>query len=150
MKRINFYRSGDPYGEFSNFYKNEVNIDGKKYKTTEHYFQAMKYKDDKTYFDKICNTSSPSEAAALGRSRNKPIRKDWEKVKDGIMLKALRAKFTQNEILKKLLVSTSDAILVEHTQNDKYWADGGNDTGLNMLGKLLMQVRTELSNENSE
>jgi len=133
------------YGEFSNFYKSEITIDGKKFKTTEHYFQAMKYKNNKLHFDKICSTSSPSEAAALGRTRNVPIRKDWENVKDGIMLKALRAKFTQNEILKNLLLSTGDAILVEHTKNDSYWGDGGDDTGLNMLGKLLMQVRSELS-----
>jgi ribA/ribD-fused uncharacterized protein len=150
MKRINFYRVSDQYGEFSNFYESEVNIDKKKYKTTEHYFQAMKYEDDKSYFDKICNAPSPSEAATLGRSRDKPMRKDWEKAKDGIMLKALRAKFTQNEILKKLLLSTGDAILAEHTKNDKYWGDGGDGTGINMLGKLLMQVRTELSNEDSD
>lgn len=35
------------------------------------------------------------------------------------------AKFEQYENLKKLLLSTGDCILVEHTKNDCYWGDGG-------------------------
>jgi len=33
---------------------------------------------------------------------------------------------------------------VEHTDNDSYWADGGDGSGRNMLGVLLMSVRKEL------
>jgi ribA/ribD-fused uncharacterized protein len=146
MPKITFYRTSDLYGEFSNFYKCNVKIDGETYKTTEHYFQAMKFQGNKSYFEKIKNSSSASEAANLGRSRTYPLREDWENVKDDIMLKALRAKFTQHTVLKNLLLSTGDSILVEHTKNDKYWADGGDGSGLNMLGKLLMKVRDELRN----
>jgi predicted NAD-dependent protein-ADP-ribosyltransferase YbiA (DUF1768 family) len=31
--------------------------------------------------------------------------------------------------------------LIEHTVKDKYWADGGNGTGKNRLGFLLMKLR---------
>ena len=44
-----------------------------------------------------------------------------EKVKLGVMLECVRAKFTQNPELKKLLLSTGEAKLVEHTRNDRYW-----------------------------
>ena len=37
--------------------------------------------------------------------------------------------------------------LVEHTANDSYWGDGGDGTGQNKLGKLLMQVRDEVKGE---
>jgi N-glycosidase YbiA len=60
------------------------------------------------------------------------------------MLDALRAKFTQHEGLKSKLLATGDARLVEHTKNDSYWADGGDGTGRNRLGELLMKVRAEL------
>ena len=83
-------------------------------------------------------------AARMGRSRSRPLRKDWESVKDQIMLEALRAKFAQHDNLKELLLNTGDARLVEHTSNDRYWADGGDGTGRNQLGALLMQVRSEL------
>ncbi len=36
---IKFYRENDKYGEFSNFYPcPNLNIDGKNWKTVEHYF----------------------------------------------------------------------------------------------------------------
>ncbi len=64
------------------------------------------------------------------------------------MREALKAKFTQNEDLKNILLETGDAILVEHTENDNYWGDGGDGNGKNMLGKLLMELREELRSEN--
>ena len=60
------------------------------------------------------------------------------------MLDALRAKFTQHEELKATLLGTGDAILVEHTANDSYWGDGGDGSGKNRLGQLLMKLREEL------
>lgn len=83
----------------------------------------------------------------MGRDRSRPLRSDWEKVKDDVMREAVRAKFTQNEHLKKTLLSTGDAALVEHTVNDSYWGDGGNGKGKNMLGKILMEIREEIKND---
>ena len=62
------------------------------------------------------------------------------------MLKALRAKFTDccNTQLRDKLRGTHEKVLIEHTSNDTYWGDGGNGSGKNRLGELLMQVRNEL------
>jgi len=60
------------------------------------------------------------------------------------MLDALRAKFTQHADLRTLLLATGDAQLVEHTTNDSYWGDGGDGSGKNRLGQLLMRLRDEL------
>ena len=57
----------------------------------------------------------------------------------------MRAKVTQHEEMKNLLLSTGTARLVEHTTNDSYWGDGGDGSGRNMLGVILMELRAELS-----
>ena len=63
------------------------------------------------------------------------------------MYEGLVLKYTQNKELKKKLLDTKDSKLVEHTKKDKYWADGGNGTGQNKLGILLMRVREEIKKE---
>ncbi|MDQ3798488.1 MAG: NADAR family protein [Acidobacteriota bacterium] len=145
---INFYSTKDAYGCFSNFAAYPIKLKGKIWKTSEHYFQAQKFAGTE-HEEEIRLIDSPMVAARAGRSRRRPLRKDWEAVKDDIMREALRAKFTQHEDLRKILLETGDAILVEHTTNDRYWGDGGGDdgSGLNMLGRLLMELRDELRGE---
>lgn len=142
-KIINFYSTREEYGCFSNFSAHQIFLKDKIWKTTEHYFQAQKFPDTE-HEEKIRLASTPKEAAEMGRDRKKPLRKDWETVKDDVMRDALRAKFTQHDDLRQILLDTGDAVLVEHTKNDFYWADGGDGSGQNMLGKLLMELRTEL------
>jgi ribA/ribD-fused uncharacterized protein len=60
------------------------------------------------------------------------------------MRRAVTAKFTQHQELGTLLLSTGEAKIVEHTENDDYWGDGGDGSGKNMLGRILMQVREAL------
>lgn len=145
-KTINFYSVSDEYGEFSNFAPFPVRIDGKKWPTSEHYFQAQKFVGDE-HLEAIRKAKSPMIAARMGRSRKRPLRKDWESVKISIMRKAVLAKFKQYEDLCEMLISTGNAKIVEHTSNDSYWGDGGNGSGKNMLGQILMQVREQLRDE---
>ena len=148
MKRqIKFYRANEvPYGLFSNFdRKHPITIEGIVWTSTEHFFQATKFSGtDPCYFASIWTAKTPADAAEMGRDRNHKLRSDWEQVKDDVMRKAVRAKFTQHADLKALLLNTGDVELIEHTTNDNYWADGGDGTGKNMLGKILMEIRAEL------
>ena len=41
--KIEFYKTKDPYGEFSNFSHHPIVVNGKAWPTTEHYFQAQKF-----------------------------------------------------------------------------------------------------------
>jgi len=63
------------------------------------------------------------------------------------MKRVLRAKFTQHEDLKQLLLSTGTARLVESATVDnavnRLWGEV-NGVGKNKLGELLMEVRSEL------
>lgn len=137
---IRFYSVADEYGDFSNFARFPIRLDGELWPTSEHYFQAQKFKD-RAVRKKIRNAKSPMIAARLGRDRAQPLRRDWESVKVEVMRRAVRAKFTQHEELRTLLLETGDAKIVEHTDNDAYWGDGGDGSGKNMLGRLLMEVR---------
>ncbi|OOF35552.1 NADAR family protein [Rodentibacter heidelbergensis] len=147
MNEIMFYKVNDLYGEFSNFSPYGFILDKKYWATVEHYFQAQKF-FDLTLQEKIRSMDSPMKAAIEGRKKENPLRPDWDKVKDQIMYKAVKAKFTQNIKLLNLLLSTGSKNLIEHTPNDSYWADGGNGRGKNMLGTILMKVRDELFLEN--
>jgi ribA/ribD-fused uncharacterized protein len=138
-----------PYSSFSNFSDHSVIINDKYYPTTEHYFQSQKFTDYPNYMEKIRLSATPSLAKKLGSTRTYKLRNDWEIVKEDIMLIALKAKFTQHPELKQLLFSTGDKILIEHTINDKYWADGGDGSGLNRLGHCLMIIRNKLNLENN-
>jgi ribA/ribD-fused uncharacterized protein len=140
---IAFYRVSEEYGCFSNFAPYPIQLDGKRWPTSEHYFQAQKFADE-GHQEAIRKTSSPMIAARMGRDRKKPLRRDWESVKVEVMRQAVRAKFTQHEDIRQVLLSTGDATLVEHTENDDFWGDDGDGSGRNMLGRILMEVREEL------
>ena len=159
LSDIRFYSARiPPYGFLSNFYNAQITLDGKKWPTTEHYFQAMKFSgEDEAVVEKIRLSDTSTKAAALGRNRKFPLRRDWDddfilqgkitRVKLEIMKKCLYAKFTQHLDLKRKLIATKGRNLVERTANDRYWGDGGDGRGKNMLGRLLVEVRDELIRE---
>jgi len=61
-----------------------------------------------------------------------------------VMYDIVKAKFMQNEDIRKVLLGTGKSSLIEHTSNDRYWGDGGDGSGRNLLGKILMDVRRAL------
>ncbi len=131
------------YGFLSNYALSPFTLNNVYYSTVEHAFQAQKT-FDKAEQEYIAQLSSPSDAKWAGRQLK--IRPDWDKVKDDIMLACLRYKF-QNPILAQLLLDTGNAILIEgNTWQDTYWGVC-KGVGENMLGKLLMQVREEISKQ---
>ncbi len=143
---IRFYSTHEPYGEFSNFARYPIFLDGQRWRTSEHYFQAQKFLD-RVNREAVRLARTPGEAARLGRDRKRPLRPDWEAVKDDVMRQAVRAKFSQHADLRALLLGTDDAELIEHTANDSYWGDGGDGSGRNRLGRILMEIREELRAE---
>jgi ribA/ribD-fused uncharacterized protein len=144
--KIEFYKTKDPYGEFSNFSHHPIVVNGKAWPTTEHYFQAQKFAGTE-HEEAVRLTAGPRAAAEMGRDRNLPLRADWELVKESIMKDALMAKVDQYPKIKELLLSTEDAEIVEHSPKDTYWADGGDGSGKNRLGVIWMEIRKELQDE---
>ncbi|MDE1768858.1 MAG: NADAR family protein [Candidatus Micrarchaeota archaeon] len=128
------------YQFLSNFYKCNVVVDGVSYRSTEHYYQSMKTSRDDLR-QMIRDAPSPYYAKVIGGGlRKNDVAKDWESERVGVMMKGIRAKFTQNPELREKLLATGDAKLHEGNMDDKFWGMGGRD----MLGKLLMELRSEL------
>lgn len=129
------------YAFLSNFYPSSItDEDYITYPTVEHYFQAMKTLDTGVRFY-IAIQATPGQAKRLGRRLD--LRPDWEFIKDSIMEKALRMKFS-NPKLRKALLNTGDEYLEEgNTWGDQYWGVC-NGVGKNKLGKLLMKIRQEI------
>ena len=137
---IYFYSTRDPYGCFSNFSAHGFELDGLWWPTSEHYFQANKFTNS-DHFEEIRQAKSPKDAAMMGRDRQRPLRSDWEQVKDFVMHRAVLRKFETHSDIRSILLSTLDAELVENTSTDYYWGCGTDKTGKNRLGEILMEVR---------
>ena len=69
---------------------------------------------------------------------------DWHTDRDDIMYTALTFKFTQNKDLEKMLIKTGTTEIIEASPRDNYWGWGADKQGKNMLGKILMRVRSDL------
>lgn len=128
------------YYFLSNFYPAPIVYRGIHYENNEAAFQSMKTLNPNTRRD-FC-LLDPSSAKRKGRYVI--LRKDWEEVKDTYMYEICLAKFTQNTRLKKLLLETEEAELIEGNDwNDQYWGVC-RGIGENVLGKILMKIRSEL------
>lgn len=125
------------YSWLSNFDTTPILWGNRIWSSAEHAFQASKtldYQEWKAIFE----AKSPGEAKGLGRKAT--LREDWEDIKISVMRDILLAKFQEVELKHKLL-QTGDQVLIEgNWWGDTFWGVCKGQ-GLNMLGKLLMEVR---------
>lgn len=131
------------FGFLSNFHEATIYVDGERYRSVEHAYQAHKTLDPLSR-RLIREAKTPGEAKKLGQSVR--LRDDWESVKVDLMRSFIRKKF-ENPFLRPLLLATGDAELIEgNTWGDRTWGVYKGE-GQNLLGKLLMQVRDEIATE---
>jgi len=140
---VYFYGTRGKYGCFSNFSPHGVELDGVWWPTNEHFFQAQKFAGT-PHADAIREVKTPKDAAKMGRDRSRPLRKDWEKVKEDIMRRGVLQKFETHADIREVLLSTGDEEIVENSPSDYYWGCGKDGSGKNRLGLILMEVREML------
>lgn len=136
------------YRFLSNFYPSPIEIDGIEFPTVEHAYQAWKclFKKDAR---KIAQAKTPGEAKKLGR-QIKHTKANWHEKKIQAMAKLVLQKFKTHSDLKDKLLATGNAKLVEgNTWNDFFWGVCGGQ-GDNWLGKILMNVRQRLKQEQEQ
>ncbi|WP_405183623.1 NADAR family protein (plasmid) [Nocardia sp. NBC_01377] len=137
-----------PYRFLSNFGEHPVEFDGRLYPTSEHAYAAAKTTDTSA-IDRIIAAGSPGEAKRLGGRVT--LRPNWDTVRISAMRAILRAKFTGDPALTQRLLDTGDALLIEgNTWGDRFWGRAlipgvRTPVGVNMLGRLLMELRDELA-----
>src|SRR6266542_1117418 len=141
---ILFYSTREqPHGCFSNFSPHGFDLDGTWWPTSEHYFQAQKFAGTE-HEEAVRTAVSPTIAARLGRSRHRPLRRDWDRVKDDVMRRGVLRKFETHADIQAILLGTDDEEIVEDAPRDSYWGCGADGRGKNRLGQILMEVREHL------
>jgi ribA/ribD-fused uncharacterized protein len=130
------------YRWLSNFWPALVLLDDVAYPTVEHAYQAAKTVDDD---ERAAIRAMMRTGQAKRAGRKVTLRPDWDAVKESIMLDLLRQKFAGP--LGVQLAATGDAELIESNWwGDTFWGVCGG-RGENRLGKLIMQVRSEIAEQ---
>ncbi|MEZ4933478.1 MAG: NADAR family protein [Saprospiraceae bacterium] len=143
---------------FSQWWVQPFEVEGKTYKTAEHWMMAGKARlfNDTEMLEKIIETDSPKTAKGLGRKVKNFNQQTWEANRYEIVKEGNLHKFSQHNDLKKFLLDTGDQVIVEASPFDPIWGIGlakdqegienpNTWKGLNLLGFALMEVRDELS-----
>jgi ribA/ribD-fused uncharacterized protein len=141
---IRFFSQSATHSEFSNFAPFPVDLDGKRWPTSEHYYQAQKFTDAELQ-TKIRKAEKPVITKKLADKHRDRIRPDWDAVKDQVMYRVVRRKFELHAALRELLLATGEEEILEDAPNhDAYWGIGQDGNGQNKLGKIIERIRAEL------
>lgn len=171
---IGFFYEGK-YKELSNYYCTKSSclfkIGDIEFKSSEHAYQYYKFfydgadKDTLEYSELIRNSQTPNDSKLLGHQtersgfqarmndniklyKDKAIRRtDFDNIKIDIMRYVIYHKFDQNVECRNILLSTENKNLFEDSQYDAFWGIGKDKDGFNHLGKLLMELRTQLKDK---
>lgn len=152
-----FHLPEDPNGYLSNWYPAAFTLNGMRFSSTEQYMMYRKCMifGDTVSAAAVMKTDDPAAHQAIGKNASGFNRTLWDGMKQVVIFRGLYAKFSQNEDLKKQLLATGDAYLVECAHKDTIWACGirvneeerhdiSKWTGQNLLGFALMEVREAL------
>lgn len=163
LPMVFFWKDNEENGCFSNWYPRKFVIDDFEYLHVEQYMMAQKAKlfHDAKRYTAILRASKPWECKDLGKQVTPFDAKAWNAVKFDVVKAGNRAKYEQNPDLKAKLLSTGNAILAEASPKDKIWgigldADSAAVTdvsewpGQNLLGRALMELRSEFSGAEAE
>lgn len=160
MNIIPFWRVNEPFGEFSNWYIHPdfIRMTDDDFLCVEQEMmmaKAMTFGDEETGM-KILAAKNPREMKDLGRQVKNFDPALWDRLKYGFVFAACAKKFSDHEDLQDLLLGTGDAILVEASPYDAVWGIGMSKDdpnflnqalwGQNLLGQVLMDIRTVLNN----
>lgn len=153
--RIEFYRKDHAYFWLSNSSEHAVHLDGIRYPTAEHLFQATKFLPHRPDLaNKIRKISSPMDAIKEARKNQSEVKKGWIGKGGNVasMRDVMLLKYTQHSVLKKQLLLTGDAELVLASPSDAFWGnavgvDGSFGGGRNEFGKALIKTRDTLRSQ---
>lgn len=140
--RVCFYEQD--FYVLSNFSAFTLLWRGIRFHTSEAAYHYEKFPDAPSVQSAIAISISAHEAFKIAE-RNKAVRRtDWDLVKVDIMRDILREKANQHEYVRRKLLATGDRELVENSWRDDFWGWGPNKDGRNQLGKLWMEIRSEI------
>jgi ribA/ribD-fused uncharacterized protein len=149
---------------FSNHFPARFELDGRIYTSVEQYYMFKKalFCGENWTANEVLKMDNPKKMKNIcnGKRLRAFRTEDWRKVSREVMTTGVMNKFGQNEKLRRLLMETGDAMLVEAAMWDYYWGvglspsdpkiiDRGSWKGSNVLGQILTAVRQQLKEQYS-
>ena len=158
---IGFYHEYGDYGCFSNWYAAEFDYAGKHFVNSEQFMMYHKVMMFRKYdlAEQIMNTDDPAKCKNIAGQKFPEFDADlWERTCFHVVKRGVKAKFAQNEDILRVLLGTGNELLAESSPYDKKWGIGidikdpahevsAKWKGMNLLGRVLMEVREELRQE---
>lgn len=127
-------------------------VNGKRYKTPEHLYQSLKFKDS-SHRQQIVGANTAREAKEISRdlsalSEGNSFRTDWQDIQDHIMRWVVSQRMEQQPSFRQALLATGDRPIIEDegSRPRTRWGttrDGQSFRGQNVMGKILMSVRDQ-------
>lgn len=145
---IQFESTNGPYGELSNFANFPVFGNGVIWPTAEHYYQAEKFESD-IIREKIRRAATPIKAKEIARKFTDNINHEWGDLCLTVMYSTVMLKVRQNPEIHDLLTGTKDSEIVEISKDDVFWGRTTEGRGANYLGKILMLIRNEITQDDT-
>lgn len=134
-----------PYGCFSILSPHPIVVRHLHYPSVHHFFLCERFKGTPLEEDIRVATSLWEVDRLVKRGESQGLqRDDWDRTKADVMLLGNYYKFRQNADAQVILIQTGTKTIVDHSSSDNFWADGGDGTGKNLLGIILMAVRKRL------
>ena len=130
------------YSCFLNDFNCELNLDGKSWKSVSHYYYAKMFEDKNNELMEQIRNSDILNVKKIVDENYKNARSNWYVERLNVLYSAIKAKFENNNY-KNLLMQTKDKFLL-YINKDNFFGNGLDNTGRNILGKILMEVRMEL------
>ncbi|MBB6087099.1 NADAR domain-containing protein [Wenzhouxiangella marina] len=153
---IVFLKTDEPFGGLSNMAGGfPLCVNGLEIRTSEALYQACRFPHLPEVQKLIIVQKSPMTAKMKSKPHRKHSRPDWDRVRVKIMRWCLRVKLAQNwATFSTLLQETGDRPIVEESRKDAFWGakpvDADTLVGMNVLGRLLMELRAAIEGEGRE
>lgn len=145
---IVFLKTNEAFGGLSNMAGGyPIRVNGIRILTSEALYQSCRFPHMPEVQRMIIGEISPMTAKMRSKPYRKDSRRDWDHVRVRIMRWCLRMKLASNwSAFSELLLRTGDRPIVEESHKDDFWGarpsnDGGTLVGINVLGRLLMELR---------
>ncbi len=149
--RVNQPLDGDPvffypkeFYVFDNFSSFQVEYEGNLWATSEHAYQAKKFKNrSPEVYAQIKAARSAHDAQKIAIEQKHLQESNWNSIKKDVMKEILRCKISQHPYVLKKLLQTGTRTIIEDSWRDSTWGWGPNKDGKNLLGTIWMELREE-------
>ena len=156
LSSVVFLKTKEAFGGLSNMASGfPLLVNGIRIRTSEALYQTCRFPHLPDVQRLIIEQQSPMTAKMKSKPYRHYSRRDWNRVRVNVMRWCLRVKLAQNwDVFSKLLLDTGDRPIVEHSRKDDFWGakpvDERTLAGMNVLGRLLMELRESVKTEPRE